>query len=152
MELSRTQKILLGLATAWPPVYIFLFMIAIFAFIGFAGPGNGEPPAFFPIGFIIFFAVHILSIFLGLALTVFYVIHAVKNPKVEGNMRIIWILLFFFAGIIAEPAYWYLEVWRKEAPTPFDGLLREPLPTSWASSQNAESPEYVPPNEPPDWR
>ena len=34
---SRTRKIILGIATVWPPVYLLLFMAAVFSMMVFFG-------------------------------------------------------------------------------------------------------------------
>jgi hypothetical protein len=34
---TRTRKIILGIATVWPPIYMMLFMVAIFSMIAFFG-------------------------------------------------------------------------------------------------------------------
>lgn len=154
MELTRKQKILLGIASAWPIVYIFIFMAFVFAMIamsaGNPGGGGGELNPLFGGGFIIIFLVHMITIFGSLALTVFYIIHAVKNTKLDSNMRIIWIVLFFFGGMIAEPIYWYLQIWKE--PEPNIGQLAPPPAATWAQHDDIRQGSYVPPNEPPDWR
>jgi len=151
MELSRMQKILLGIATAWPVVYIFGFIAFIFGFIAFAGgrDGGGEMNPLFAGGFVVLFLVHLVTIFLIMALTVFYIIHAVKNTKLDTNMRVIWIVLFFFGGLVANPIYWYLQIWRE--PKPEFGELMPPPASSWMSETPRQG-SYVPPAEPPDWR
>lgn len=153
MELSKTQKILLGIASGWPLVYILLFMIAIFGLMALSPgePGDGgQLDPVFGAGFVVLMLVHVFTIFMSLGLTVFYIVHAVKNTKLDSNMRIIWIVLFFFVGIIAEPIYWYLQIWRE--PQPSIGQLASQPASSWATREEIRQGSYVPPNEPPDWR
>ncbi|MEQ1642140.1 MAG: hypothetical protein ABL959_01685 [Pyrinomonadaceae bacterium] len=153
MELSIRQKVLLGIASAWPLVYIFIFIVLIFGVVVISpgGPGGGgELNPLFGIGFVILMLVHMITIFGSLALTVFYIVHAVKNTKLDSNMRIIWIVLFFFGGMIAEPIYWYLQIWKE--PEPSVAQLIPPPASSWAQQEEMRQGSYVPPNEPPDWR
>lgn len=92
MELTKTQKILLGIASGWPLVYIFIFIAFIFGMIALTAGGPGSGNEFNPLlggGFVVLMIVHMLTIFLTLALTVFYIVHAVKNTKLDSNMRII---------------------------------------------------------------
>ena len=99
MELSKTQKILLGIASGWPLVYIFVFIAFIFAMVAMSGGGSGgggELNPMFGGGFVVLILVHMFTIFLTIGLTVFYIVHAVKNAKLDSNMRIIWIVLFFY--------------------------------------------------------
>jgi hypothetical protein len=153
MELSRMQKILLGIASGWPIVYIFVFIAFIFGLVLTSGGGplgGGDLGPLFGGAFVALFLVHMITIFLTLALTVFYIVHAVKNTKLDSNMRIIWIVLFFFGGMIAQPVYWYLQIWKE--PQPHVAQLT-PLPaSSWAQQEDMRQGSYVPPNEPPDWR
>lgn len=41
---------------------------------------------------------------------VYFIIHVVNNKNVEGTERIIWILVFVFAGVIAFPVYWIIRI------------------------------------------
>lgn len=153
MELSKTQKILLGVLSGWPFVYIFIFLIFIFGFVALSsgGPGGGsELDPFLGGGFVVLMVVHFITMFLIMALTVFYIIHAVKNTKLDSNMRIIWIVLFFFGGMIAEPIYWYLQIWKN--PEPSISQLNPQPASTWAANEEVRQKSYVPPNEPPDWR
>mgnify|MGYP001264997954 CR=1 FL=1 len=152
MELSRTQKILLAVGSIWPLIYIFVFILFIVGMIAFSGAGGGrELDPMFSGGFLLIFVIHFFTILLSLALTIFYIIHAVKNTRLDPNMRIVWIVLFFFGGIIAEPIYWYLEIWR-EKPNKATNVQLPPQPASVDNFQDIRSDAYVPPNEPPDWR
>lgn len=153
MELSRMQKILLGIASGWPIVYMFVFIAFIFGLVLTSGGGplgGGDLGPVFGGAFVLLFLVHMITIFLTLALTVFYIVHAVKNTKLDSNMRIIWIVLFFFGGMIAEPIYWYLQIWKQSEPNV--AQLSPPPASSWAQQEDSRQGSYVPPNEPPDWR
>ncbi len=153
MNLSKTQKILLGIASGWPVVYIFLFVAFIFVMVamptGGAG-GEGELNPLFGGGFVVLFLIHMITIFLTLALTVFYIVHAVKNTKLDSNMRIVWIVLFFLGGMVAHPVYWYLQIWKE--PQPSVGQLAPPPASSWIEQEERLQGYEIPPNGPPDWR
>lgn len=154
MELSRKQKILVGLGTFWPILYIPIFIAFMIALVAGSAlePGTGrELEPLFGIGFGLLFIVHMFTVFLSLGMTVFHVIHAVKNQRLESNMRVVWILLFFFVGIIAEPIYFYLEVWKDRQSAVLPGQL-DPHPANFNYAQDFRTGTYVPPNEPPDWR
>lgn len=51
-----------------------------------------------------FIGIFVISMAIGLisfVLTIYYIIHAIKNDKLESNMKILWVvLLFLFSGII----------------------------------------------------
>ncbi len=106
---------MLGLLTFVPPVHIVVFMFAIFAMFivgGTTGEDTGLGP-FSVIGFILLIALHVFVVFLTLGLTVFYIIHALKNDKLDQNLRIIWVLLIFFGAILTMPAYYFMNIWKE---------------------------------------
>jgi hypothetical protein len=194
---KTSTKLLLGLATLWPIIYIGLFMILIFSGVLFgailsqrAGPDrtnldliqlekkiqNGEinelrikaneieaidrdgrsfvasvnnrstrdeiirqakeldsnkhprvskidentsegpVNPIFPIGFAVLFLCHMLTILLMFLLMPLYIILAVKDERHDQTTRIIWVVLLATMGMLANPVYWYLYVWRKERP------------------------------------
>ena len=152
--MKRSTKILLGVATIWPIIYIFLFIAVIFGFIAYSSnlpPNMAIGPSEF--AFFAIFVLHFFTILLSLGLTVFYIIHAIKNESLESNMKAMWAVLFFFAGMIAQTIYWYLNIWKgPDEPGP-PGLLGSANTSTWDfQSQRVRQGEYQPPNEPPDWR
>jgi len=153
MELSKRLKVLLGIATMWPPMYILLFLIGMVGFVLLtSGGGNGPGPAdpFIGAGFLLFFVVHMLTILLSLGLTVFYIVHAIKNDGLKNDMKAMWAVLFFFVGMFAQPVYWYMQIWKEPSATV--SQLQPPPAFSWSNSTETRQEQYVPPNEPPDWR
>ena len=59
-----------------------------------------------------------LAIFLSLASLVFYIVHAVQNPNLQGNnLLIVWIILFIFIGGISQLLYWIIEIVNKRNET-----------------------------------
>lgn len=159
--MKKSTKIWLGIATIWPVVYMLLFFVVIFSvvIVGALNPGPHAPvdnsPAsiFFPVGFMAIFVLHMLTIMGSLALTVFYIIRVFKTEQLDQNMKIMWMLLLFFMGMLAQPVFWYLYIWRdapggsKEQKMVGPGV-QHPL-TATNSSREAE---YFPPRQPPDWR
>jgi len=65
------------------------------------------------LGFMALMIVHFATILVMMALMPFYIILAVKNEQLDQTMRIVWIILFCMIGVLANPVYWYLQVWRK---------------------------------------
>ncbi|MCU1263751.1 MAG: hypothetical protein JWM21_69 [Acidobacteria bacterium] len=164
--MKKSRKIWLGIATIWPIVYMFLFVASIFSLFIFSGIHNGGPPVLgpeppsilFPLGFMGLFAVHLLTILGTLALTVFYIIRVFKTESLDQNMKIMWMLLLFFMGMLAQPVFWYLYIWRETPKLASPEIPPYPLTAGSQSSwerQAASSPReaaYVPPTHPPDWR
>ncbi len=103
------KKVLLGLITIYPFVYLLFFMSFIFSTI-FSISGNFNEEIMggvFPIIFIL----HFLTIFVIIGLTIFYIIHAIKNESINKDMRLIWILVIFMGNMISMPIYWYIYIW-----------------------------------------
>lgn len=142
---TRSTKILLGIASFWPPVYIFLFMAFVFGMIF-------SSPPLFGSWFAVLFVFHMLTIFLSLGLTVFYSIHAAKNEALKSELKIVWVVLFIFAGIVTFPIYWYLQIWN--SPDDTDGPSRQLTAARFSTMDSEFTKEgaYQPPTEPPDWR
>ncbi len=160
--MKKSTKIWLGIATIWPIVYLVLFVVLVFSVFLAAGlnpgphaPGDPSGSVFFPLGFMAFFILHMLTIMGSLALTVFYIIRVFKTEQLDQNMKIMWTLLFFFMGMLAQPVFWYLYIWRA-AP----GLASEQQMIGagahgsrpWSATNSAREAEYSPPRQPPDWR
>jgi len=114
--MKKSTKVLLGVATIWPVLYICFFMASIFALVIF-GALNGGPPGrgsiLLPLGFMGLMFVHMITIFGSLALTAFYIIKVIKMKSLNENMKIMWVLLLYFAAMLAEPVFWYLYIWRE---------------------------------------
>jgi hypothetical protein len=79
---------------------------------------NAEVSPFIPAGFVALFALHMLSVLLMLALMPIYIILAVKNESLDQTMRIVWVVLLCTMGIVVNPVYWYLYVWKKRPVLP----------------------------------
>jgi hypothetical protein len=159
--MKTSTKVLLGFATLWPVLYVFVFISAIVLVVLFAGhdAGRSDPGGdslWLPLGFVGLIAVHMFTILEMLALKVFYVIRVFKTEQLDQNMRIMWTLLLVFATIVAEPVFWYLYIWR-EQPAALQNqpqLLAPGVQTAWRRQTKTPPSEaaYVPPSQPPDWR
>ena len=140
--MKRSTKILLGVASFWPIVYGLFFIAFVVGVIVYTGAFQPRPldvptdePLYPELGGVITLVVilHVLTIASALGLKAYFIYHAVKNVALESNVRIIWIVVLAFAGIVAEPVYWYMNIWKEARPS--EGPMQP------ASSM-----------EPPDWR
>jgi hypothetical protein len=115
MKLNRVQRIALGVATFWPPVWFVVFFVVIAAtatIAATAGDGAlGLPFAFFPL----LFVGHAFTIVEMIALTVVYVIYAIKTPAIPEDQRLLWILVVLLGGFIGQAVCWFMVV-RKDVP------------------------------------
>ena len=76
---------------------------------------NSQPPVspVLPVGVIGLFALHIMTMFLMFGLMPVYIILPLKNDRLDQSMRIVWVVLACTFGLLANPVYWYLYVWRR---------------------------------------
>jgi len=72
----------------------------------------GEQPdmQLFSDGFMGMFLIVAVLMIVTLADLVVFIMHAIKNKAVNETERIVWILVFVFAGVIGFPIYWYMRI------------------------------------------
>jgi len=67
-------------------------------------------PEYFPFadmaGFIVLI---IITSLINLAALILFIIHAINNKSLPDTERIIWVLVFVFAGMIGFPIYWFMK-------------------------------------------
>lgn len=114
--MSRSSKLFIGLLSFLPIILLFVLLFMILRSIPtFIEWGNYDPDP--REVFSLFAPVFVLGIFLGilsLALLIFFIMHLVRNKVMDSTEKVIWILVFLFAGIIGYPIYWYMRVWKDE--------------------------------------
>ena len=151
--MTKPTKILLGLATLWPFFYMVLFFVFVFSSVLFlSSPGSeaGEPVAF-----VTLFVLHLITMFVTLALTVFYIVNVFRNERVDKDKKVLWAVVLFMGNMIAMPVYWYLYIWNEPALSVSEpASLGSGDPNAWVNDAKASSErhQYVPPPEPPNWR
>lgn len=154
--MSKTAKLLLGLATFWPAAYMILFFVFIFSAILFSGGGgDGAGP---PTSFVLIFALHLFTMLVITGLTIFYIVNVFRNERVEKDKKALWAVVLFLGNLIAMPIYWYLYIWKPAPEVPMfstSGQLGSADTSAWtnqARTQASAEEQYVPPSRPPDWR
>ena len=148
--MQKSTKTLLGIATFWPIAYMFLFFAFMFTMVLSRG---GAVETMFPLIFLL----HLLTMILIMALTVFYIVDIFKNNRVEKDKKALWAIVIFMGNAVAMPIYWYLYFWKEPAVTTTfaPGQLGSADTSAWTSQPRVsreESEQYVPPREPPNWR
>jgi len=114
--MSKTAKILLAAATAWPMFYFFLFM----SFICFNMLRIGvrsSPDSVFG-GFAVIMVLHIFTILWIWGLIAFYIIHLFKTSVIASDKKALWAVVLFLGNTLAMPVYWYLYIWREPERQP----------------------------------
>lgn len=116
MNLTKSQKIIVGILHFVPILGIIAYVIFIFSFIfgnigKFDTHNNQPPPPEFFQGFIGAFAIIMLSVLLAIGVKIFDIIHLTRSNKEDKSNKILmWVLLFIFAGVISEIVYYFLEI------------------------------------------
>ena len=110
--MSRSGKLFLGALTLLP-FLLFAIYIAVFItfFFEMVRHQSADPEFFFAD----IFPIVVFALLMALAtfgLLIYYIIHAVNNKKIDSTERLIWILVFLFAGMIGFPIYWYMRIWK----------------------------------------
>jgi hypothetical protein len=117
--MSKQGKILLGILSMLPLVllgiYTLLFM-NVFATSFSQTTQKDGPPVFVLQGWNELLVTLAIFIALTLGLLIYYINHAISNQKIDGPDRIVWVLIFLFAGIVGYPVYWYMKIWRTTPP------------------------------------
>jgi hypothetical protein len=154
-EMQKPAKLFLGILTLWPIVYVFLFIAFFFSAVLF-GPGPAESGSGMQPAMAVLLILHLLTMVLILALTVFYIVDIFRNERVDKDKKVLWAVVIFMANAFAMPVYWYLYFWKQPslASPSTPGQLNSANTASWTNAANAQrQPEqYVPPREPPNWR
>jgi nitrogen fixation/metabolism regulation signal transduction histidine kinase len=116
MNLTKTQKILLGIVHFLPIIGLIAYLVYFFTFflenIEKLESHTGKPPSMeFFSGFIGVFLVLIITILISIGVKIFDIIHLTKSNKNDkSNKVLIWVLLFIFVGMIPEIVYYFLEI------------------------------------------
>ncbi len=116
--MSSGSKVLLGICTFLPLVFGIMFIAYYLSVLAemmrFLPTNEDDPNAVVQFYFsrilnmkIILLAV--LSVITWLALVIYYILHAVKHIKGDGE-KIMWILLFIFIGSLCFPVYFFMRV------------------------------------------
>lgn len=129
--MSKNGKRILGFLTFLPIFLMILYvilMINMFSTVVSFDPENFQEdnPALVFTQMVPLMVVALLMGISALGLMIFYIIHVAKNEEVDSTERIVWIVVFIFAGIIGMPVYWYLRIWPSPPLTTEQKVEQEP--------------------------
>lgn len=116
--MSRSSKAFIGVLSFLPIVLLIVFLVMFLRTLPGFVEWDHDPTAQEVIS--VFGPVFFLGVLMGilsLGLLVFFIIHLVRNKNMDGTERVIWVLVFLFAGLVGYPIYWYMRVW-KDGPGP----------------------------------
>ena len=107
MKLSPGLRVLVGMVTLWPIVWLLIFLIfGLRLVLQNDGPNMGA--------LAIFIVGHGITAILAMGMLVFYVLHAHKNEKISKDLRVVWIVFLVTAGLFAQPIYYVLYVFGQD--------------------------------------
>ncbi len=112
--MSKRIKILLGLATLWPFLYIIAFLILVILQIYLFATNTPRAAGDVPPLFYIMWALTGFTALWMLGLTILYLVHVLRNHQLETNKRMLWAMILLVGNVFAMPIYWYLYIWRKQ--------------------------------------
>jgi hypothetical protein len=117
VKLSKPLKLLIGVLTVWPCLYLVLFLaVFAFMFLSFGRAGRGPSPAEIQQGFAVLFILHFATMVLVLGLMAFYIVHLFQARSVPQDRKVLWAVILFLGNVFAMPVYWYMHVWRDPQP------------------------------------
>ncbi len=109
-------KLVLGAASFYPLVVWLTLMgslVAAFAATAYGQRPNGPPS--WSVGVL---GIHLITVICLIALEVFYIRDAYRNPGVAGGRRGLWAVVLLMGNVVAMPIYWYLYIWKQEPAGP----------------------------------
>jgi hypothetical protein len=113
---SNRKRTWLGVLSLAPVACLILAVLGIaVAFAGVFAAVNdfdGTGPTGFGFGFWAAMAFGFISAATSLVAFLVLVIDVFTNPAVDGDRRILWLLVLLFGNVLAFPAYWYVVWWR----------------------------------------
>jgi hypothetical protein len=109
--MSKGKAIALAVVTAWPIVYIVLFICTAFVMIvsDVSGGGQSSQP---PVAMMIILPLHFLTMLVMLALLAVYVADVFKTDRIAQDKKALWVVVLFLGNVIAMPVYWYTYIWK----------------------------------------
>lgn len=115
--MSQGNKLLLGFLAFFPIVYLVGFVLYMLVMVGamFRDLNDPDPSAmlWFFSSFFLIFGLHMLAVLVTIVQFVVYLVLALQNPRLVGDQRLIWIVVILLGGMLAAPAYWYLQIWKQ---------------------------------------
>jgi hypothetical protein len=109
--MSRGKAITLAVFTAWPVVYVVLFMCMMFGTVmsGFLGGRSSvAAPAFW-----IIFPLHLLTMLEIFVLLAIYMVYLFRTSRVARDKKALWAVVLFLGNMVAMPVFWYLYIWKE---------------------------------------
>jgi uncharacterized protein with PQ loop repeat len=119
--MNKSKKIWLGILSFLPLAAGIGFVIYMFTgfvpnMIRMEQQGTDEMPLAVLSQVTPFIITAVIVGLLSLVLLIYFIIHAMNNPQVKDDERVIWVLVLIFLGSLAFPVYWAMRIWPDLRP------------------------------------
>jgi hypothetical protein len=113
--MTKGHKIILGIFTFLPFILMVLYFGTIVLLVRDALVYRDEDMPFPIVGDVLWLVIMaLLAGLLSFGLMIYYIIHAINNPQVDNNEKIVWVLLFVLVNVVSFPIYWYMRIWKRQ--------------------------------------
>jgi hypothetical protein len=109
--MTRRRAYGMGALAILPGVLFVLIFVCFFALMA-NDLMRQNPPHQMPVLFVFMFPLHCLLMGVCVTGLVLFIIDVFRNPHVAENLRPMWMVLFFFVGLVTVPLYWFLYIWQ----------------------------------------
>jgi hypothetical protein len=112
--MTRSSKIVTGVLSFIPLLLGLIVLIQVVMLFPQMLSWNQQEPDPFTVFNTMWpvFITGIVAAVIAIGILIYFIIHMLNNKRVETSERIIWILIFLFAGAIGYPIYWYMRIWK----------------------------------------
>ncbi|HPK65688.1 MAG TPA: hypothetical protein PKX99_03815 [Thermoanaerobaculia bacterium] len=113
MTIRKPLALVIGGLTLLPGVLLAI-AFALFLLLIVAGEGHHQGPGYALLATMI--GLFGATILLSIGLLIFYIVHVFKNPRLQQETRILWVLVLFLSnhaglGFVPCIIYWWLHIW-----------------------------------------
>ena len=122
LTMSKSAKVLLGIFTFLPLVFLisyiglfvsFIVKMAALSTAQNAGHSPNDSLPFFQENMIILISLILLILVSSLGLLIYYIVHIMNNPTLKKNntQQLVWALILLFGGFIGGIVYYFMEIY-----------------------------------------
>lgn len=114
--MQSSTKILIGVLSFIPIIILIIFLFQFFSlFFNLVSISsiNASLENAIMSNLRYFFIFAFIESVLTIGLTIFFIIDIFKNPRLDKDWQIIWLIIIIFISIISFPVYWYINIWRE---------------------------------------
>jgi hypothetical protein len=128
MKLSKTARIITGLLTAGVVLYPFLILLFVLGMTLLmplsvilleqnSSPGGSALTGMvFFLVFILYIFLQFFLVFLLIGMSIFYLVHVIKNKTGRDIWRVILGVGVFYLPYLAMPVYYFIYIWPEHPP------------------------------------